>query len=354
MSTTIDQIKASINSLAEEAVEQIKVSQSTKELQDVRVKFTGKKGELNQYSKEMKNLSNEEKPELGKAIQNFHSQFNEAFEAQTEVIKAKELELQLASEKIDVTLPGYKKAYGTRHLLTQTLEEIEDFFLGLGYQVVEGPEVELDSYNFERMNLPKNHPARDMQDTFYIDDEVLLRTHTSPVQARTMDAHNFEDGPLMMISPGKVFRRDSDDATHSHQFQQVEGLVVDKKVTLADLKGTLLLLVQHLFGEEREIRLRPSYFPFTEPSVEVDVSCFKCGGSGCSVCKKTGWIEILGAGLVHPNVLEMSGLDSEEYSGFAFGLGIERVAMLKNNVDDIRHFYQNDLRFLKQFEGGQN
>lgn len=354
MSKKIEEIKQSISSLADLAVEQINMSQTTKELQDLRVKFTGKKGELAQYSKEMRHLSNEEKPELGKAIQAFHTQFNEAFETQTEEIRAKELEDQLASEKIDVTLPGYKMAYGTRHLLTQTLEDIEDFFLGMGYEVVEGPEVELDTYNFERMNLPKNHPARDMQDTFYVDDEVLLRTHTSPVQARTMDQHNFEEGPLKMISPGKVYRRDSDDATHSHQFQQVEGLVVDKHVTLADLKGTLLLLVQHLFGNEREIRLRPSYFPFTEPSVEVDVSCFKCGGSGCSVCKQTGWIEILGAGLVHPNVLEMSGLDSEKYSGFAFGLGIERVAMLKYSVDDIRHFYQNDLKFLKQFEGGQN
>ena len=204
------------------------------------------------------------------------------------------------------------------------------------------------------MNLPKSHPARDMQDTFYIDSEVLLRTHTSPVQARTMEQHDFSKGPLKMISPGKVFRRDSDDATHSHQFHQIEGLVIDKHVTMADLKGTLQQFAQTLFGKEREIRLRPSYFPFTEPSVEVDVSCFKCGGDGCSVCKQTGWIEILGAGMVHPNVLEMAGIDSSVYGGFAFGLGPDRVAMLKYNIDDIRHFYQNDLRFLTQFKGGQN
>ena len=234
------------------------------------------------------------------------------------------------------------------------MEEIEDLFIGMGYQVVEGPEVELDHYNFEMMNLPKTHPARDMQDTFYIDSEVLLRTHTSPVQARTMEKHDFSQGPLKMISPGKVFRRDSDDATHSHQFHQIEGLVVDKHVTMADLKGTLQAFARTLFGAEREIRLRPSYFPFTEPSVEVDVSCFKCGGDGCNVCKHTGWIEILGAGMVHPNVLEMAGIDSSVYSGFAFGLGPDRVAMLKYNIDDIRHFYQNDLRFLSQFKGGQN
>ncbi len=220
----------------------------------------------------------------------------------------------------------------------------------MGYQIIEGPEVEEDSYNFERMNLPKNHPARDMQDTFYITDDILLRTHTSPVQARTMDTHDFSRGPLKMISPGKVYRRDSDDATHSHQFHQIEGLVISKGVTMADLKGTLEVFAKKLFGVEREIRLRPSYFPFTEPSVEVDVSCFKCGGKGCNVCKHTGWIEILGAGMVHPNVLEMSGIDAAEYSGFAFGLGPDRVAMLKYGIDDIRHFYQNDIRFLNQFK----
>ena len=235
--------------------------------------------------------------------------------------------------------------------MTQIIEEIEDIFVGMGYQIVEGYEVESDHYNFERMNLPKDHPARDMQDTFYISDEILIRTHTSPVQARTMEKHDFSKGALRMISPGKVFRRDTDDATHSHQFHQIEGLVVDKNITMGDLKGTLEVVMKKMFGEDREIRLRPSYFPFTEPSVEVDVSCFKCGGAGCNVCKYTGWIEILGAGMVHPNVLKMSGIDPEEYSGFAFGLGPDRVAMLRYGVNDIRNFYQNDLRFLSQFKG---
>ena len=234
--------------------------------------------------------------------------------------------------------------------VSQTAEEIEDIFLGMGFQIVDGFEVETDYYNFERMNLPKDHPARDMQDTFYITEEILLRTHTSPVQARTLDKHDFSKGPLKMISPGRVFRRDTDDATHSHQFHQIEGLVVGKNISMGDLKGTLEMIIQKMFGAERQIRLRPSYFPFTEPSVEVDVSCFKCGGKGCNVCKKTGWIEILGAGMVHPQVLEMSGVDSEEYSGFAFGLGQERIAMLRYGINDIRGFYQGDVRFSEQFK----
>lgn len=349
---SIEALQNQASSLATAAVEQIEAAKSTQELQQIRVQYTGKKGELTAISKEMRNLSNEEKPLLGQAISGFHETFNNAFGEKETRLKVAELTAQLAAETIDVTLPGRVQATGTRHILTQTREEIEDFFLGLGYQVVDGPEVELDLYNFEKMNLPKNHPARDMQDTFYIDDEVMLRTHTSPVQARTMEQHDFSKGPLKMISPGKVFRRDDDDATHSHQFQQIEGLVVDEHVTLADLKGTLLLFAQAMFGEQREIRLRPSYFPFTEPSVEADISCFKCEGAGCNICKQTGWIEILGSGVVHPDVLEMSGIDSKKYSGFAFGLGIERVAMLRHNVDDIRHFYQNDSRFLTQFKGG--
>lgn len=248
-----------------------------------------------------------------------------------------------------MTLPGDELNIGVPHILTQVMEEIEDVFLGLGYEIIEGYEVEQDHYNFERMNIPKDHPARDMQDSFYINDEVLLRTHTSPIQARTMEKHDFSKGSLRMISPGKVFRRDSDDATHSHQFHQIEGLVVAEDITMGDLKGTLEVLLKKMFGEDREIRLRPSYFPFTEPSVEVDISCFKCGGEGCNVCKQTGWIEILGAGVIHPSVLEMSGIDSTKYSGFAFGLGPDRVAMLKYGVNDIRYFYQNDLRFLEQF-----
>lgn len=348
----IDELQNKIHVLQEEAIKTIRLSSTSQALQAIRVEYTGKKGKLVPLQKEMKNLSAEDKPKLGKAISTFYEAFNQVFEEQQAHIQAIELNDQLSRETIDVTLPGRKQPVGTRHILIQTLEQLENIFLGLGYQVIEGPEVELDLYNFEKMNLPKNHPARDMQDTFYIDNELLLRTHTSPVQARTMEQHDFSKKPLKMISPGKVFRRDNDDATHSHQFMQVEGLVVDKKVTLADLKGTLLLFAQAMFGAEREIRLRPSYFPFTEPSVEVDVSCFKCNGSGCSVCKQSGWIEILGGGIVHPRVLEMSGIDSTEYNGFAFGVGIERVAMLKYGIDDIRHFYQNDLRFVKQFSKG--
>ena len=272
-------------------------------------------------------------------------------EAKKELLEQLALQKALEDETIDVTLPGKPMKQGTRHVLTQIIEEIEDIFVGMGYEVVEGYEVEQDHYNFERMNLPKDHPARDMQDTFYISDEILIRTHTSPVQARTMEKHDFSKGALRMISPGKVFRRDTDDATHSHQFHQIEGLVVDKNVTMADLKGTLEEVMQKMFGADRKIRLRPSYFPFTEPSVEVDVSCFKCGGEGCSVCKHTGWIEILGAGMVHPNVLKMSGIDPEVYSGFAFGLGPDRIAMLRYGVNDIRNFYLNDLRFISQFKG---
>ncbi|MGX7107379.1 phenylalanine--tRNA ligase subunit alpha [Hutsoniella sourekii] len=350
---TVEKLQTEIKQLEDQALSALKAATDSKDLQDVKVQFTGKKGAMSSYTKAMKDLEPADKPKLGQAISSFNQAFNQAFENYKEALKEKELKAQLERETIDVTLPGRQQLQGSRHILTQVREEIEDLFLTMGYQVVEGPEVELDLYNFEKMNLPKNHPARDMQDTFYIDEEVLLRTHTSPVQARTMEQHDFSQGALKMISPGKVFRRDTDDATHSHQFQQIEGLVVDKQITLADLKGTLLLFARAIFGQDREIRLRPSYFPFTEPSVEIDVSCFKCGGEGCSVCKQSGWIEILGGGVVHPRVLEMSGIDPEVYSGFAFGLGIERVAMLKHNVDDIRHFYQNDLRFMKQFKGGQ-
>lgn len=351
---TVENLKHELKELVESAVKEISLSLTSKDLNDVKIKFTGKKGPLTAITKQMGKLSGEEKPILGKAIADFNSNFNQAYQQKLEEIQAKELAEKLAEEKLDITLPGKQTRLGARHILSQTREEIEDFFIGMGYQVIAGPEVEQDSYNFEKMNLPKDHPARDMQDTFYIDEEILLRTHTSPVQARTMEIHDFNQGPLKMISPGKVFRRDDDDATHSHQFQQIEGLVIDKGITLADLSGTLLAFSKKMFGEDTEIRLRPSYFPFTEPSVEVDVTCFKCHGQGCSMCKKTGWIEILGAGLVHPHVLEMSGVDPKIYSGFAFGMGIERVAMLRYNIDDIRHFYQNDLRFIQQFKGGQN
>ena len=321
-----------------------------KTLNNLRTVMLGKKGELTEILKGMKDLTNEERPVIGALANAFRDEFGAKFEAKKVEIEQAVMNAALESETLDVTLPGKKKKKGSRHILTQTQEEIEEIFLGMGYEIVDGYEVETDHYNFERMNLPKDHPARDMQDTFYITNEVLLRTHTSPMQARTMDAHDFSKGGLRMIAPGRVYRRDTDDATHSHQFHQIEGLVVDKNITMADLKGTLDLVMKKMFGQERELRWRPSYFPFTEPSVEVDISCFKCGGKGCNVCKHTGWIEILGAGMVHPNVLEMSGLDSSVYSGFAFGLGQERIAMLRYGINDIRGFYQGDVRFLEQFD----
>ncbi|MGT2742494.1 phenylalanine--tRNA ligase subunit alpha [Streptococcus plurextorum] len=323
----------------------------SKELQELRVAVLGKKGSLTELLKGLKELSNDLKPIVGKQVNEVRDVLTEAFERTAQFVEDAKIQAQLEQESLDVTLPGRKMSLGNRHVLTQTSEEIEDIFLGMGFQIVDGYEVEKDYYNFERMNLPKDHPARDMQDTFYITEEILLRTHTSPVQARTLDEHDFSKGPLKMISPGRVFRRDTDDATHSHQFHQIEGLVVGKNISMGDLKGTLEMIIKKMFGEERKIRLRPSYFPFTEPSVEVDVSCFKCGGDGCNVCKKTGWIEILGAGMVHPQVLEMSGVNSEEFSGFAFGLGQERIAMLRYGINDIRGFYQGDVRFSEQFKG---
>ncbi|MEX2783569.1 phenylalanine--tRNA ligase subunit alpha [Streptococcus sp. H49] len=323
---------------------------NAKELQELRVQILGKKGSLTELLQGLKELSAEARPIVGKQVNEVRDVLTKAFEEQAKIIEAAKIQAQLESESLDVTLPGRQIKLGSRHVLSQISEEIEDIFLGMGYQVVDGLEVEEDYYNFERMNLPKDHPARDMQDTFYISQDILLRTHTSPVQARTLDSHDFSKGPLKMISPGRVFRRDTDDATHSHQFHQIEGLVVGEQISMGDLKGTLELISQKMFGQDRRIRLRPSYFPFTEPSVEVDVSCFKCGGEGCNVCKKTGWIEILGAGMVHPSVLEMSGVDAEKYSGFAFGLGQERIAMLRYGINDIRDFYQGDIRFIQQFK----
>lgn len=343
------ELRETLERLKTEAAGKIAESNDLIHLNEVRVAYLGKKGPITEALRGMRNVSPEERPAIGALVNVIRDELEQALEAKKEELEAKKLAKELEVETIDVTLPGKVPSMGTRHVLTQIMEEIEDLFLGMGYIIVDGPEVEFDSYNFERMNLPKDHPARDMQDTFYITDDMLLRTHTSPVQARTMEKHDFSKGPLKMISPGKVYRRDNDDATHSHQFTQIEGLVVAEGTTLADLKGTLEVFAKKLFGEDRDIRLRPSYFPFTEPSVEVDVSCFRCGGEGCNVCKGTGWIEILGSGLVHPNVLEMSGIDSTKYSGFAFGMGPDRVAMLKYGIDDIRHFYQNDMRFLEQF-----
>lgn len=343
-------LQAQLETLRDDTLKQIEAVTSLKDLNQIRVETLGKKGPITEVLRGMKNLSPEERPVVGGFANEIRDLLTAAIEARKEELEAAALDAALAEETLDVTLPGKQMAQGTRHVLTQVMEEIEDIFVGMGYQIVEGYEVESDHYNFERMNLPKDHPARDMQDTFYISDEILIRTHTSPVQARTMEKHDFSKGALRMISPGKVFRRDTDDATHSHQFHQIEGLVIDKNITMGDLKGTLEVVMKKMFGEDRKIRLRPSYFPFTEPSVEVDVSCFKCGGAGCNVCKHTGWIEILGAGMVHPDVLQMSGIDPTEYTGFAFGLGPDRVAMLRYGVNDIRNFYLNDLRFLNQFK----
>ncbi|BFQ95910.1 phenylalanine--tRNA ligase subunit alpha [Enterococcus cecorum] len=344
-------LQEKLEALKHETLAKIEETKELAGLNQIRVETLGKKGPITEVLRGMKDLSAEERPKVGSFANEIRDIITKEIEAKKELLEQLALQKALEDETIDVTLPGKPMKQGTRHVLTQIIEEIEDIFVGMGYEVVEGFEVEQDHYNFERMNLPKDHPARDMQDTFYISDEILIRTHTSPVQARTMEKHDFSKGALRMISPGKVFRRDTDDATHSHQFHQIEGLVIDKNVTMADLKGTLEEVMQKMFGADRKIRLRPSYFPFTEPSVEVDVSCFKCGGEGCSVCKHTGWIEILGAGMVHPNVLKMSGIDPEVYSGFAFGLGPDRIAMLRYGVNDIRNFYLNDLRFISQFKG---
>ncbi|MCM3002749.1 phenylalanine--tRNA ligase subunit alpha [Priestia koreensis] len=342
-------MKERLQELQAEAIAKVEEAADLKALNDIRVAYLGKKGPITEVLRGMGKLSAEERPVIGALANEVREAIATKIEEKQTALEQAEVERKLSSESIDVTLPGRPVQTGNHHPLTAVVEEVEDLFLGMGYSIVEGPEVEQDYYNFEALNLPKGHPARDMQDSFYITDEILMRTHTSPVQARTMEK-NTEKGPIRIICPGKVYRRDDDDATHSHQFTQIEGLVIDENISMSDLKGTLEAFAKKMFGEEREIRLRPSFFPFTEPSVEVDVSCFKCGGNGCNVCKKTGWIEILGAGMVHPNVLEMAGYDSKKYQGFAFGMGPERIAMLKYGVDDIRHFYTDDLRFLKQFK----
>jgi phenylalanyl-tRNA synthetase alpha chain len=341
-------MKEQLETLQQEALKEINQTDEIKELQAIRVAYLGKKGSITKVLKGMGKLSAEERPVIGELANKVRNSITESLEEKTNELEKIALEKQLENETIDVTLPGRKAVVGGPHLLTSIIEEIEDLFIGMGYEVKEGPEVETDYYNFEALNLPKDHPARDMQDSFYITNELLLRTHTSPVQARTMEAYKGEK-PFKMICPGKVYRRDSDDATHSHQFTQIEGLLVDKNVRMSDLKGTLDKFAKHMFGSDREIRLRPSFFPFTEPSVEMDISCKVCNGEGCSVCKETGWIEILGGGMVHPKVLEMGGYDPNVYSGFAFGMGPERIAMLKYGVSDIRSFYTNDIRFLKQY-----
>ena len=340
-------MEAQLNQLKEEAIVKIQSASTVKELQEVRVAYLGKKGPITDLLKGMGKLPAEERPKMGALVNVVREEVTEVLDARLLVLEEESIQQQLANESIDITLPGRPVPTGNHHPLTRVVEEIEDLFISMGYEIAEGPEVEKDYYNFEALNLPKGHPARDMQDSFYISEDILLRTHTSPVQARTMEAKGGE--PIKIICPGKVYRRDSDDATHSHQFTQIEGLVIGENIRMSDLKGTLSVFAKKMFGDDREIRLRPSFFPFTEPSVEMDISCFKCGGNGCNVCKKTGWIEILGAGMVHPNVLEMAGYDSKNVSGFAFGMGPERIAMLKYGVEDIRHFYTNDVRFVSQF-----
>ena len=298
--------------------------------------------------KSMKTMKKEERANFGKISNQVKQEISKAIEEMKAALEEAEMNAKLASERIDITLPSNAVPIGSLHPISMIKDELEELFLGMGYEVAEGPEVETDIFNFQYMNLPKGHPARDMQDTFYIDENTLMRTHTSPVQAHVM-LEKEGKGPIKVICPGKVYRRDDDDATHSHQFAQCEGLVIDKNITMGDLKGTLEIFAKHLFGEKREIRLRPSYFPFTEPSVEVDISCMNCGGTGCNICKGTGWIEVLGAGMVNPHVLEMCNFDPEVYQGFAFGIGLERCAMLKYGMDNIRDFFNNDLRFLEQF-----
>ena len=336
-----------LKELRESAVVELAKADSLEMLNDLRVKYLGKKGSLTSILRGMGALSAEERPRIGQIVNEIRAELEGVIEAKGAELKEAELTKRLASERIDVTLPGRQPSEGHRHPLTLTLERIKEIFMQLGFTVAEGPEVEQDYYNFELLNLPKDHPARDMQDSFYITEEILLRTHTSPIQARTMQAANPND-PVKIIAPGKVYRRDYD-APHSPMFTQVEGLLIDKNISFADLKGTLELFIHQMFGDNVGVRFRPSFFPFTEPSAEVDISCVICGGKGCRVCKGTGWLEILGSGMVHPNVLKMNNFDPEKVSGFAFGMGVERIAMLLYGIDDLRLFYDNDLRFLRQF-----
>ena len=338
-----------IAKLKQEAAEAIKkTAANLSELNDVRVKYLGKKGELTSILRGMSKLSKEDRPRIGQIVNEARAQIEALIAEKNETLKAEELAERLSSEKIDITLPGRQMQLGHLHPLTLTLNRIKKIFMSMGFSVEEGPEIERDYFNFEALNLPKDHPARDMQDSFYITDEILMRTQTSPVQARTMQSHE-PNSPIRMIAPGRVYRRDDYDATHSPMFTQVEGLVIDEGISLADLKGTLELFLHQIFNENVGVRFRPSFFPFTEPSAEVDISCVMCHGKGCRVCKGTGWLEILGAGMVHPHVLEMSGYDPKKVSGFAFGLGVERIAMLSYGIDDLRLFYDNDTRFLRQF-----
>ncbi len=339
-------MKDKLQKIREEAMRQIQSSQELSKLNEVRVAFLGKKGELTAVLKSMKDVLPEERPAVGQLVNETRAAIEEMLDETKKKLEAAELNFRLKQEVIDVTLPAKKNRIGHRHPNTIALEEVERIFIGMGYEVVEGPEIEYDYSNFEALNIPADHPAKDEQDTFYITDKILLRTQTSPVQVRTMETRPL---PIRMIAPGRVFRSDEVDATHSPSFHQIEGMVIDKNITFADLKGTLAEFARELFGKDTQVKFRPHHFPFTEPSAEVDVTCFKCGGSGCRFCKGSGWIEILGCGMIHPKVLKMSGIDPQVYSGFAFGMGLERIALLKYEIDDMRLLYENDDRFLAQF-----
>lgn len=339
-------MKERLESIRREAIEAIQSADVPEKLNEARVRFLGKKGELTAVLKGMKDVAPEERPKVGQMVNETRAAIEEILEESKQKMERAIREEKMKQEVIDVTLPAKKNMVGHRHPNTIALEEVERIFIGMGYEVVEGPEVERDYYNFEALNIPKNHPARDTQDTFYINENVVLRTQTSPVQIRTMENR---EPPIRIISPGRVYRSDAVDATHSPLFHQIEGLVVDKGITFADLKGTLETFIKRLYGEDSVVRFRPHHFPFTEPSAEVDVQCFSCHGEGCRLCKNEGWIEILGCGMVHPKVLSNCGIDPEVYSGFALGMGLERVVMRRYNIDDLRLFYENDVRFLKQF-----
>ena len=337
-----------LQQILNEAHADIEAAQNSEDINNCRNKYLAKKSELSGMMSVIGTLPPEERKDFGAEVNAVKVEVAKLIEEKGQALQSKELEEKLAKETIDISLPGRDFTGGGRNPFHIVKDEMTDIFLGMGFEVADGPEVETDNYNFELLNIPKDHPARDMQDTFYINENELLRTHTSPVQARTME--KAQGKPIRIICPGKTYRRDDDDATHSHQFAQIEGLVVDKDINIGHLKATLELFAKKMFGEKREIRLRSSYFPFTEPSVEVDITCANCGGKGCNMCKGTGYIEILGGGMVHPNVLKMNGYDPDQYSGFAFGIGIERVAILRYGIDDIRKFYQNDVRFLHQFK----
>ena len=344
-------MREEIKNLKEELVQKLKNIDSLKELNDLKVEYFGKKGPITEISSKMRDLSVEEKKEIGMLLNDLRTESNSLFDSLKEKLETVALNQKLENEKIDISLPATKIKRGSKHPMSLTIEAIEDLFVSMGYDVVSGPELESDEYCFERLNLPKGHPARDMQDSFYITDEYLLRTQTSSVQARYMMSQA-QKKPIRIIVPGKTYRRE-DDATHAPQFSQIEGLVIDKKennVSLADLKGTLEVFARKMLGENLDLRFRPSYFPFTEPSYEVDVTCFKCGGKGCSLCKQTGWIEVFAAGMVHPNVLRMNGYDPEAWGGFAFGPGWDRITMFRYEIPDIRLMYQNDIRFLSEFD----